>query len=820
MAGPATKTLEDLRKSAGAAWLWDGMRARLVWANAAGIKAFDGQSVFDLIDRVFDPQESGVAQIADLTKTLKRDEVRKLTLEFPSSSQQSMFECECWLHTLADGRAGLLVHVPVGLSTDTGHADVFVQLPVAVLLLAKDGAITRHNAMAANLFDVATIKSLSGLLGNAGRAEGLLTRLQATSLVSAIESFEGLYGRREARLTLRRLAGESQDFAALVMDDITERRSMERQLADAPTPQVVVAEISQKPVDTDAQAFEALARSLNDAIAKVEEKPRAEEPIAKTSPKKLVAGKANAQPPRAIASALESTGVALIISQNQLPAFASQKAALLLGFDRAEDLLNSSMLLEALPQMEKGLFHWQLPGDRTILCEVVPSSIPWINGPARQFVLRASSPPILVDKKEYVKAKAAPVSNTLTAPAEVAAVEPPQLETASSVAEKTAVPAEMPHRPRETEDELQSILDIASDGIITLDEKGFIISFSAGAESIFGLRSAEVKSKPIADYFAGESKKALQHYLAGLQGPGLGAVFNGGREVVAIVRQGGTVPLFLTIGKLQSSASGAAFCAVVRDITSWKRTEKELREAKEAAEAASKQKSEFLARISHELRTPLNAIMGFSDIMRLEQFGALRNEKYRGYINDIHASGSHLLALINDLLDLSKIEAGKMELNFTAVNVQDCADHAIKLLQETATRARVLVRKSFPEKLPRVVADLRAMRQVMINLLSNAIKFTDPGGQVIISASVTSGGELALKLKDTGIGMNADQLNDALEPFKRVDTPGRETQGTGLGLPLTKALVEANRASFTISSDPGQGTLIEITFPTTRVLAE
>ena len=280
------------------------------------------------------------------------------------------------------------------------------------------------------------------------------------------------------------------------------------------------------------------------------------------------------------------------------------------------------------------------------------------------------------------------------------------------------------------------------------------------------------------------------------------------------------MPLFLTIGKLQSAHSKAAFCAVVRDITNWKRTEKELREAKDAAEAASRQKSDFLARISHELRTPLNAIMGFSDVMRLAQFGDIKNEKYRGYVNDIHASGSHLLALINDLLDLSKIEAGKMELNFTAVNIVDCADHAIKLLQESSTRGRVLVRKSFPDKLPRVVADLRAMRQVLINLLSNALKFTDPGGQVIISATISKSGELSLKLKDTGIGMNAAQLKDALEPFKRVETSGRETQGTGLGLPLTKALVEANRAKFDLSSEPGQGTLIEITFPTTRVLAE
>jgi len=297
-------------------------------------------------------------------------------------------------------------------------------------------------------------------------------------------------------------------------------------------------------------------------------------------------------------------------------------------------------------------------------------------------------------------------------------------------------------------------------------------------------------------------------------------VFNDGREITAVVKQGGTVPLFLTIGKLQAPRSQAAFCAVARDITQWKKTEAELRAAKEVAEATSRQKSEFLARISHELRTPLNAIMGFSEVMRLSRFGPIETDKYRCYVNDIHASGGHLLSLINDLLDLSKVEAGKLELNFTAVNLSEVTDHAMKMLQEQATQARVVLRKTMPASLPNVVADLRSMRQVMLNLLSNAVKFTDPGGQVIVSAVVTESGELALRVKDTGIGMSDEQLREALEPFQRVQTEGRETPGTGLGLPLTKALAEANRTMFSITSEPRKGTLVEITFPTTRVLAD
>ena len=808
MSAPKIQTLEDLRKSAGAAWLWDGMRGRLVWANAIGIAAFDGQSVFDLIDRVFDPLESGVATIADLTKTLKRDEIRKVALEFPSTARAEAFDCQCWLHTLADGRSGLLVFAPLTNDADQSDNNLFSQLPIAAVLVLHDGKFSKTNAMASTLFDVAKQRNISELLGNAERAEKLLGRLQATNLVSAIEPFEGLYGKREARVTLRRLSGEDDPFAILVMEDITERRNMERQLIDLPLPVVDLV----KPTSNDAQAFEALARSLNDAIAKADLEPVVENLQMSVTPKKAEIQKPPtpvALPPRAIVNALESSGSALIIAQQNVAAFVSKKALQLLGFEKSSELFRNFDLLQEIfnSPSPNAIVSWTSENQNRIDFAVSSNSIPWINGPAKQFILR----PVKVVEK---------ITAALPAPVELAVVAPPIAAEQEIILPRIQTAANDDAAGSIHDDELNSILDIASDGIITLDQTGLIMSFSAGAESIFGWRSAEVKSKPMADFFASDSRKILQQYLAGLQGPGLGAVFNDGREVNAVVKQGGSVPMFLTIGKLQSSKSGAAFCAVVRDITSWKRTEKELREAKESAEAASRQKSDFLARISHELRTPLNAIIGFSDVMRLEQFGEIRNDKYRGYVNDIHASGGHLLALINDLLDLSKIEAGKMELNFTAVNVADCADHAIKLLQETATRGRVLVRKSFPEKLPRVVADLRAMRQVMINLLSNAIKFTDPGGQVIISATVAKSGELTVKLKDTGIGMNAAQLQDALEPFKRVETSGRETQGTGLGLPLTKALVEANRAKFTLSSEPGQGTLIEITFPTTRVLAE
>ena len=494
---------------------------------------------------------------------------------------------------------------------------------------------------------------------------------------------------------------------------------------------------------------------------------------------------------------------AVLVTKDREMIFADPAAARLLGHETAEDVINDFLLAATFGGLTQAL----PPGDihpatgQTVRAAAQMTVIPWLNGPARLFVLTPAEAP----REDAADLRLVPAGTAET-----------------QAAKPSADVIQLPLRaaPSEADIELRAILDTAADGIITLDAEARIHTFSAGAEAIFGYRIADVAGKPFLNLLAPESRKTVRDYLAALQGPGLASVFNDGREVTALVRQGGTVPLFLTIGKLEAPRSQAAFCAVVRDITQWKKTEAELREAKERAEATSRQKSEFLASVSHELRTPLNAIMGFSEVMRLGRFGEIDNEKYRGYVQDIHASGAHLLSLINDLLDLSKVEAGKLELNFTAVALGDVADHALKMLQEQATAARVVLRKSFPADLPNVVADLRSMRQIMINLVSNAIKFTDPGGQVVISAQLLASGELRLKVKDSGIGMDEDQLRAALEPFRRVVTEGREVQGTGLGLPLTKALVEANRARFQLSSAPRKGTLAEITFPTTRVLAE
>jgi PAS domain S-box-containing protein len=369
-------------------------------------------------------------------------------------------------------------------------------------------------------------------------------------------------------------------------------------------------------------------------------------------------------------------------------------------------------------------------------------------------------------------------------------------------------------------DEVEQILDTATDGIVIVNADASIESMNRSAEALFGYEAAEVKGRPITALFAPESHRSALDYCDGLLSNGVASVLNDGRQVIGRVKQGGLIPLYMTMGRTGPAAK-PKLAAVFRDMTHWKKAEEDLIAAKRQAEQASSQKSDFLAKISHEIRTPLNAIIGFSEVMMEERFGPMGNERYRDYLKDIHASGGHVLSLINDLLDLSKIEAGKLELAFTSVDLNDMIQSSVAIMQPQANRERVIIRSSLQPRLPNVVADSRSLRQIVLNLLSNAVKFTPAGGQIIVSTGLSDLGEAVLRVRDTGIGMTETELKAAMEPFRQVLTANpRGNKGTGLGLPLTKALVEANRASFAISSTPNQGTLVEVVFPPTRVLAE
>lgn len=366
--------------------------------------------------------------------------------------------------------------------------------------------------------------------------------------------------------------------------------------------------------------------------------------------------------------------------------------------------------------------------------------------------------------------------------------------------------------------ELTSLLDAAGDGVVFLDTHGLIVSANRGAGALFGCEPHELVDRAFSELFAPESVETAYNCLDGLTREGSTSLLHGGREVIGRARHGALIPLVMTVGLTGDRTDKRA--VVFRDITRWKKAEQELIEARRQAEKASSAKSGFLAKISHEIRTPLNAIIGFSEVMMAERFGPIGNERYREYLKDIHASGGHLLSLINDLLDLSKIEAGQLDLTFANVSLNDLTQQCVALMQPQANRDRIIIRTSLPSSLPQVVADARSVRQIVLNLLSNSIKFTDAGGQVIVSTALSDNGDVALRVRDTGVGMSEKDLATALEPFRQLaNSVSGVSSGTGLGLPLTKALAEANRASFYIKSAPKSGTLVEIAFPPSRVLA-
>ena len=260
--------------------------------------------------------------------------------------------------------------------------------------------------------------------------------------------------------------------------------------------------------------------------------------------------------------------------------------------------------------------------------------------------------------------------------------------------------------------------------------------------------------------------------------------------------------------------------ALLSEIRRRHAVENELRGAVEQAELANRAKSEFLAMMSHELRTPLNAVIGFADVMKDELYGPLGSDHYRDYSADIHASGEHLLSLINDILDLSKIEAKGFELNEESLDVAKAWDSVQTILREKIATAGLRVRARIPKRLPLLHADERAFRQILINLLSNAVKFTPEGGTVTIGAQIDGGGRFVLQVADSGIGIAQEDLEAVFEPFKQVDgSLARKYQGTGLGLPLCKRLVELHGGRLTIESEPGAGTTVKVLFGAQRVVA-
>ncbi|AWN42364.1 hypothetical protein DK389_20020 [Methylobacterium durans] len=347
-------------------------------------------------------------------------------------------------------------------------------------------------------------------------------------------------------------------------------------------------------------------------------------------------------------------------------------------------------------------------------------------------------------------------------------------------------------------------LDAFEDGILTLDGEDRVLGLNRSAAGMFGRDAAFAIGQPILALFAPES---AMHLRAALHAPGAPA-----REVA--IR--GRAPVSFRLAR--PLADGRRI-AILRDLADVKRLLAAAERARAEVEAMEAWKESFLAKVSHEIRTPMNGILGFADVMLNGQFGPVP-ERYRDYLRDIHASGEHVLGLVNDLVDLARIESGSLDLAFGPVPLNELVSSCVSLLQPQAARDRIVLRTSFSSDLTTLVADERSMRQAALNVIANAIRFTEAGGQVIVSTTVAERGEIALRVRDTGVGMSPDEIACALEPFRTAAIAGpRRGGGTGLGLPLTKALVEANHGHFRITSRKDEGTLVEMLFPSREAMS-
>jgi two-component system, cell cycle sensor histidine kinase PleC len=279
--------------------------------------------------------------------------------------------------------------------------------------------------------------------------------------------------------------------------------------------------------------------------------------------------------------------------------------------------------------------------------------------------------------------------------------------------------------------------------------------------------------------------------------------------------------LFVARQLQETARERLVFRAQKDDLIEQLRLEKERAETERAkAEDANRAKSMFLANMSHELRTPLNAIMGFSEVLENEMFGPIQNKAYKNYAGDIHNSGRYLLTLINDILDLSRIEAGRRDIHEEPTHMIDCLHHASTLLQARSDEKKLSVSIDAPGSLPKLLCDYRALNQIAINLLTNAVKFTPDNGTIRMKAEVLPDGRMAMSVADDGPGIPKAEQQQLMMAFSRgAQATKLAIEGAGLGLPIVKGLMEAHSGSLSIRSEPGQGTEITCYFPAARVLS-
>jgi len=363
---------------------------------------------------------------------------------------------------------------------------------------------------------------------------------------------------------------------------------------------------------------------------------------------------------------------------------------------------------------------------------------------------------------------------------------------------------------------LTSVFEVSEIGIVVTDGQGKIIRVNEGFVRTYGWEKDDLMNTDMVSLITPDEREAVAEIHA--------ECIQSGRHhtgELKIIRKDGSVANVLsTTATLELSQKRRYQVTTVMDITLRKRMEESLRFAKDEADAANRAKSTFLANMSHELRTPLNAIIGFSEMMIKETFGELANERYAEYMDDIHVSARHLLEIINEVLDMSKIEAGRIELDEAEVHLEDLLKSVVRMMASRAFGNNVTLTMNLAENLDYVYADERLLRQGFINLLANAVKFSNDGGDVIVEARTLQDQSIEVRIIDHGVGIPKEKIEEALQPFGQISdrAENAEYQGTGLGLPLAKAMVELHEGILQLESDVGEGATVIITFPSFRTL--
>jgi two-component system cell cycle sensor histidine kinase PleC len=367
-----------------------------------------------------------------------------------------------------------------------------------------------------------------------------------------------------------------------------------------------------------------------------------------------------------------------------------------------------------------------------------------------------------------------------------------------------------------------AMLDTAEALISVIDMEGRVTRFNKACEKLSGYSHAEITGQSIFDFvIPGDEREGIENMLRSLRF----GVYPNTHLNHWVCRTGEHRLIEWSNTALRDESGKIAYCVSIGiDVTERKRTEEALLLAKEEAESANRAKSEFLANMSHELRTPLNAVIGFAEILENQMFGTMGDSRYCDYASDIRSSATHLLGIINNILDLSKVEAGRLELIEDQTDVRDVLAGCLNIVRATPNADQVTFEVVSAEDLPYLHADERVLRQILLNILSNALKFTPAGGRITIT--LTSGqadGQTAatyeIAITDTGIGMTKEHIAKALTPFGQVESSlSRKYDGTGLGLPLSKSLVELHDGRLRIESGPDIGTKVTLSFPRSRIV--